>query len=52
MGHISGLDTQRAATDKQVEELKAQVAELEAQNSYLETLFKVANEQKMDITPL
>ena len=29
-GNISDLEAQRAATDKQAEELKAQVAELEA----------------------
>ena len=51
-GKISGLETQRAAADKQVEELKARVAEPEAQNSSLEVLFKEENEQKMDITPL
>ena len=51
-GKISGLETQRAAADKQVEELKARVEELEAQNNYLEVLFKETNERKIDITPL
>ena len=51
-GKISGLETQRASTNKQVEDLKARVAELEAQNSSLEIQLKITNEQKVDVTPL
>ena len=43
---------QKATADTQAEELRARVAELEAQNSSLGTLLKASNEQKMDITPL
>ena len=51
-GKIVGMEKQRVATDKQVEELKARVAKMEAQNNFLEIQFKEANEWKMDITPL
>ena len=51
-GKMSKMETKRATTDTQAEELRARVAELEAQNSSLETLFKAANEQKMDIMSL
>ena len=51
-GKISELETKRATADTEVEDLRARVAKLEAQNSSLETLYKEANEQKMDITPL
>ena len=46
------VEAQKAGTDKQAEELKARVAELEAQNSSLEIYLKVSNEQQVNITPL
>ena len=49
---ILGLGSQRAATNKQPEELKAWVTELEAQNSSLEIQLKTTNERKIDVTPL
>ena len=51
-GEISRLETQKAAADKQVEELKARIAELDAQNSSLEIHLKTKNERKIYITPL
>ena len=51
-GKISGLETRRATTDTQAEELRARVAELEAKINSLEVHLKAANEQKFDIFPL
>ena len=51
-GNISGLETQKATTDTQEEELRARVAELEAQNNSLEVQLKATNERKIDISPL
>ena len=50
--NIAGLETQTILANKEVEDLKAPVTKLEAQNSSLEVLFKAGNEKKMDITPL
>ena len=49
---MSKMETKRATTDTQAEGLRALVAELETQNSSLETLLKGAIERKMDITSL
>ena len=42
---VSELEVHKAEANKKEEELKAQVVELEEQNSSLETRLKVANER-------
>ena len=49
--NISKLEAQKAATDRQAEELNARVVELGAWNNSLEIQLKAANEQQIDITP-
>ena len=46
------MEIQIFASDKQAEESKVRITELEAHNSSLEVLLKAANEQKMDIAPV
>ena len=46
------MEAQKSTVDQQVEQYKAWITELEAQNSSLEVLLKESNERKMDIMPL
>ena len=50
--NISELEVQKAATNKQVEDLNARLVEMEAWNNSLEIQLKEANEQHITITPL
>ena len=47
---ILELEVQKAATNRQVEELNARVVEMEAQNNSLEIQLKEANERHISIT--
>ena len=46
------MEVHKFTADQQIEKYKAWIAELEAQNSFLEVLLKVSNEIKIDISPL
>ena len=46
-----GLEAQKSAADRQTEELRTRVEELEVQNRALETQLKTTNESQLDITP-
>ena len=49
---VEDMEIQRSTTDKKAEKSKVLIVELEAKNSSVDILLKVANERKMDIEPL
>ena len=48
----SEMEAHKSIVDQHTEQYKSLILELEAQNSSLEVLLNMANERKMDITPL
>ena len=48
---ISRLEAQKSVTNRQAEELRDRVGDLETRNNSLETQLKTTNERQLDITP-